>query len=74
MSQDDLAERANLSRTSIAHIELGKQECGISTFVRLAFALEMPAEALLSEAMKSATSGVKSRDPLVMAVVSNLRR
>jgi transcriptional regulator with XRE-family HTH domain len=50
MSQLQLANAVHLSRTSVAHIELGKQECGLQTFVRLSEALGIASYELLRQA------------------------
>ena len=50
MTQDDLAQRVNLGRTSIVNIESGRQRVHLHTFVALADALEVsPAELLPEE-------------------------
>jgi transcriptional regulator with XRE-family HTH domain len=47
MSQELLAERSNLSRTSIVNIERGRQGVSLSTLYRLAAALNVPPTVLL---------------------------
>jgi len=47
MSQEVLAERSNLSRTSIVNIERGRQGVSLATLYRLAAALNVPPTALL---------------------------
>jgi transcriptional regulator with XRE-family HTH domain len=47
MSQEVLAQRSNLSRTSIVNIERGRQGVSLATLYRLATALGLPPAALL---------------------------
>jgi transcriptional regulator with XRE-family HTH domain len=47
MSQEALAERARLSRTSIVNIERGRQGVSLATLYRLAAALNVPPAVLL---------------------------
>lgn len=49
LTQAQLADAANLSRTSIAFIEGAKQECGLETFVKVALALGTEPHQLLQE-------------------------
>jgi transcriptional regulator with XRE-family HTH domain len=49
ISQAALADHAGLSRTCIANIELGRQECGLQTFVDLAIALGVEPADLLKQ-------------------------
>jgi DNA-binding XRE family transcriptional regulator len=49
LTQSELADAANMSRTSIAFIESAKQECGLETFVKVALALQMEPHLLLQE-------------------------
>jgi len=39
LSQTALGKQVGLSRPTVAHIELGKQECGLEAFVTIAQAL-----------------------------------
>ncbi len=55
LSQTALAQQVGLSRPTVAHIELGKQECGLEAFVRIARALdEQPHELLKRLVLHSA--------------------
>ncbi len=51
-SQDEIARKAGLSRTSVYYIERGEQECTLDTFVRLSGALKVKASVLLDEVIK----------------------
>jgi transcriptional regulator with XRE-family HTH domain len=46
LSQEQLADRAGVHRTQITLIERGRRQPGIGTAIRLAGALEVPAESL----------------------------
>ncbi len=50
MSQEELAERAELDRSYMSSIERGKQNPGIVSILRVANALEMTATELFAEA------------------------
>jgi DNA-binding XRE family transcriptional regulator len=56
MSQTEVAEAARLSRTSVAHIELGKQDCSLQTFIKLSLALGVASHILLREATNEPTA------------------
>lgn len=47
LTQEDLAEKANLARTYITNLEAGKINASLETIVRLAEALEVSVWALL---------------------------
>ena len=49
ISQARLAELAELSRTCVANIELGLQDCGLQTFVNLAKALDVQPDVLFRQ-------------------------
>lgn len=49
MSQDDLAQRAGISRTSVVNIEAGRQGVALATLYRLAEALGASPGDLLPE-------------------------
>lgn len=70
LTQAQLAERANLSRTSIAFIEGAKQECGLETFVRLALALGTEPPELLLEVWRPAVVD----DPFALKVLKKASR
>ncbi len=49
LSQEDFAEKANIHRTYVSSIELGKVDVGIGTAYRIARALNLPLSKLLKE-------------------------
>ncbi len=49
MTQEQLAETANLHVTFIAHIESGKKACSIKSLQRIASALKIPVFVLLQK-------------------------
>ena len=53
MTQDDLAQRVNLGRTSIVNIESGRQRVHLHTLVDLAEALEVSPTELLPDEPES---------------------
>ena len=50
LSQEELAEKVNISVTHISHIETGNTKLSLSVFVDLANALEVQADDLLMDA------------------------
>ena len=50
MSQEDFADKADLHRTYISAVELGKVDVGLGTAYKLAKALQMPTSKLIHEA------------------------
>lgn len=50
MSQEDLAEALGMHRTQLGHIEQGRKDCRLSTILRVATVLRMPASRLLRAA------------------------
>ncbi len=48
LSQEELAERADLHRTYVADIERGTRNLGFVNLVRVAEALELPVESLVA--------------------------
>jgi transcriptional regulator with XRE-family HTH domain len=50
LSQEDFAERANVHRTYISSVELGKVSVGIEIANQLAYALEMKLSELVRKA------------------------
>jgi DNA-binding XRE family transcriptional regulator len=50
MSQEDLAEALGMHRTQLGHIEQGRKDCRLSTILRVAAVLRMPASRLLRAA------------------------
>lgn len=47
LSQEALAERANIHRTQISHFETGQRQPQLETLIKLAGALEVPVEMLI---------------------------
>ena len=47
LTQDELAQRVGLTRTSISNIESGRQKIQVHTLYTIAEALHVPADALL---------------------------
>jgi len=50
LSQEDFAEIANIHRTYVSSVELGKVDVGIGVAYKIADALNMPLSKLLKEA------------------------
>jgi len=50
VSQEDFAEQLGMHRTQLGHIEQGKKDCRLTTLIRLADALGLPASTLLEAA------------------------
>lgn len=53
VSQEELAHRADIHRTYMSSIELGKVDIGISVAYKVASALEIPLNKLIKEAEDS---------------------
>jgi transcriptional regulator with XRE-family HTH domain len=70
LTQAQLAEAANISRTSVAVIEAAKQECGLETFVNLALALGIEPHKLLEEVWRP----VDVQDLFALKVLKESRR
>ncbi len=70
LTQAQLAEAANISRTSVAFIEAAKQECGLETFVNLALALGTEPHKLLEEVWRPA----EVEDSFALKVLKEARR
>lgn len=49
LSQEELAEKVNISTTHMSHIETGSTKLSLQVLVRLAMALEMPTDSLIFE-------------------------
>jgi transcriptional regulator with XRE-family HTH domain len=47
LSQEDFADQLGMHRTQLGHIEQGKKDCRLSTIIRVANALNLPASSLL---------------------------
>ena len=54
LSQEDFADRANIHRTYVSSIELGKVDVGIGVAYKVAGALNVPFSKLAKEAEKIA--------------------
>lgn len=50
VSQEEFAAQLGMHRTQLGHIEQGKKDCRLSTIVRIAKALNVPASSLLASA------------------------
>lgn len=75
LTQQDLAKRVGLSRTSVTNIEKGRQQVTLETLYRLAGALGKPPEELLpsrDEVRPGARSG--SLHPEALKVSPELRK
>lgn len=53
LSQEDFAEKAEIHRTYVSSIELGKVDIGIGTAYKIAAALGLPLNTLIKEAERS---------------------
>jgi len=53
LSQEDFANRADIHRTYVSSIELGKVDVGISVAYKIAAALNTPLNLLIKEAEKN---------------------
>lgn len=53
LSQEDFADQANIHRTYVSSIELGKVDVGIGVAYKLAKALNLPLSKLIREAESS---------------------
>lgn len=49
LSQEDFADKAEIHRTYVSSIELGKVDVGIGTAYKVATALDLPLSALIKE-------------------------
>jgi len=50
VSQEEFAAQLGMHRTQLGHIEQGKKDCRLSTIIRIAKALDLPASSLLTNA------------------------
>lgn len=50
LSQEDFADRANIHRTYVSSIELGKVDAGLGVVYKIASALNTPLSKLIKEA------------------------
>jgi len=50
LSQEDFADKANIHRTYVSSIELGKVDVGIGVAYKIAAALNLPLSKLIKEA------------------------
>jgi transcriptional regulator with XRE-family HTH domain len=53
LSQEDFADKAEIHRTYVSSIELGKVDVGIGTAFKIAQALDLPLSKLIKEAEKN---------------------
>jgi len=53
LSQEDFADKANIHRTYVSSIELGKVDVSISIAFKIAHALNIPLSSLLKEVEKN---------------------
>jgi transcriptional regulator with XRE-family HTH domain len=53
LSQEEFAEKADIHRTYVSHIELGKTDIGLSVAKKIADALQVPLNKLVKEAEES---------------------
>lgn len=60
MTQDDLAEKAQVSRDHISHLETGTNIPSLALVVRLANILEVSADDFLSDSLDVFTEGVRT--------------
>lgn len=56
LSQDELAERVNISTTHMSHIETGNTKLSLPVFVDIAAALEVRTDDLLADAPRARKS------------------
>ena len=56
LSQEELAEKVNISTTHMSHIETGNTKLSLSVFVDIAVALEVRTDDLLSNPSAATTS------------------
>ncbi|MCU1162477.1 helix-turn-helix domain-containing protein [Stenotrophomonas maltophilia] len=50
VSQEEFAAQLGMHRTQLGHIEQGRKDCRLSTVIRIAKALHIPASSLLTSA------------------------
>ena len=53
LSQEDFADKADIHRTYVSSIELGKVDVGIGTAYKISAALNIPLSKLIKEAEKN---------------------
>jgi transcriptional regulator with XRE-family HTH domain len=53
LSQEDFADKADIHRTYVSSIELGKVDVGIDTAYKVAAALDLPLSSLIKEAERN---------------------
>lgn len=58
LSQEELAERVNISTTHMSHIETGNTKLSLPVFVDIATALEVKADDLLSRSTATTTDSL----------------
>ncbi len=74
LTQESLAEKAGISASFLGHIERGSRIASIETLVRLANALDIDANALLSNSLRvmraEGNIGPEERKARIIAVIS----
>jgi transcriptional regulator with XRE-family HTH domain len=70
LTQEDLAEKANLHPTFIAHIELGRKVCSIKSLEKIANALKIPIHLLFTDPQKPSA---KLYDSTTQKLISMIR-
>jgi DNA-binding XRE family transcriptional regulator len=73
LTQAELAEKADVSRSSIANLETGRQAILVHQFVGLAKALELPWTELMPEIDEPATADVRVLPKAVEAFVAAVK-
>jgi transcriptional regulator with XRE-family HTH domain len=59
LTQDELAQRVGLTRTSITNLELGRQKIQVHTLCAIAQALQLPVTSLLPDKPSAVSSTIK---------------
>ena len=71
LSQEELAEKINISTTHMSHIETGGTKLSLAVFADLAAALEISADELLNSAAGKGTEAYTSEITLLLAKCSS---
>lgn len=78
ISQEELAEKVDISVTHMSHIETGTTKLSLQVLVDIARVLEVSTDALLQDkaempsAMDEITSALKGCDPVYAQVIANV--
>lgn len=67
MTQEELAESADVGTTHISHIETGATKLSIKTFILIANALDVSADDLLCDYIKRSTSTYQNELSMLLA-------